>query len=480
VEDKELVAKLLKETPAVRRQVAVSLHRGSGTQKLWAALAQLHDGKDRWYLEALGIGAVGNEDACFDTWLAAVGERWNTAAGRDIVWRMRATKSAGLLAKLIEDGATPAGEKMRYLRAFDFLPPSEGRTEALVELATSGKAAEDIAREALTRLKGSKEPAVVKALQGALDKAKGTAQFVELVRDFGAMGQGAALLDTAVKLGGDPVANDAVKLIFNEPDADKLIDNGLAGANGTGVVNLLGNSGSSRATSRLVSLAGNTQQKAELRKSAVQALARTQAGAEALIKSAKDGKFPEDLKLAAASALRSVQYVKLEQDIASLFPMPGAQGGKPLPSVAELVKLKGDVAKGKAVFERAEATCVLCHKVGSAGVDVGPGLSEIGTKLPKEALYESILSPNAGLSMGFETQQFFLKDGSGAAGIVRSETGDEIVLVLPGGATQKVTKKNIAKREKLTTSLMPTGLNAMLTQDELVNLVEYLASLKKP
>jgi len=37
----------------------------------------------------------------------------------------------------------------------------------------------------------------------------------------------------------------------------------------------------------------------------------------------------------------------------------------------------------------------------------------------------------------------------------------------------------VVKREKLSTSLMPAGLSAVLSQDDLVHLVEYLASLKK-
>ncbi|HZJ15505.1 MAG TPA: hypothetical protein VFD27_10665, partial [Chthoniobacteraceae bacterium] len=63
-------------------------------------------------------------------------------------------------------------------------------------------------------------------------------------------------------------------------------------------------------------------------------------------------------------------------------------------------------------------------------------------------------------------------------GIVRSETADELVLALPGGVATKFARNQIAKREKLTTSMMPSGLNQALSQDDLVNLVEYLASLK--
>jgi putative heme-binding domain-containing protein len=231
---------------------------------------------------------------------------------------------------------------------------------------------------------------------------------------------------------------------------------------------------------RILAIVTKPEQQPELRHAAIRALARTQAGAEALVDLAKSGKFPEELKLATASALAFVQYPNLKEAIAQHFPSPNALGGQPLPPIAELVKIKGDIARGRAVFERMEATCITCHRIGDKGVDFGPGLAEIGTKLPKETLYESIISPNAGVSMGFETWQLTLKDGSAALGLIRSETADEVIVALPGGATTKVAKQQIAKRDKLPTSMMPSGLNLTLSKDDLVNLVEYLASLKKP
>lgn len=480
-EDRALMAKLMRDTPAVRRQIAIALHGGKEIDKLWAALAMQHDGKDRWYLEALGIGAAGNEDACLDAWLAMSGGKWNTPAGHDIIWRLRSAKAASYLAKLIEDPSVRQEEKPRYLRAFDFLPGGEERTKALVELATSGKTADEIAREALVRLKGTDlnaQPAVASALKSAMEKAKGTPQFIELARDFGFKGQGAELLTTAVKFAADPLAGEAVRLTLEDPKANEVLSTAFASASANDVINLLGTTATTRGLDRLASLANDPQQKIEIRQASVRALARTQPGAERLVKLAQSGKFPEDLKSTAAGALALVQYANLKDQIAQHFPMPNALGGQPLPPVSELVKIKGDAAKGKAVFERAESSCVTCHKIGDKGADFGPALAEIGGKLPKEALYDAIINPNAGVSMGFETWQFTLKDGGAAMGILRSETAEDAVLALPGGATMKLNKPDIVKRTKLTNSMMPSGLNQSLSKADLIDLVEYLASLK--
>lgn len=473
-----LVAKILGDNSAVRREVALSLHGGKDIAKLWTALAQQHDGKDRWYLEALGIGCAGNDDACLDAWLGAVGDKWNTPAGRDIIWRTRAAKSAGLLAKILSDESISAEEKPRYLRAFDFLPASDEKAKALVLLATSGKA-DDISREATMRLKGNNTPAVAEALKGVLAKSKGTAQFVELVRDFSIGGQAQELFDTALAIGNDPAAVEAAKLMIADSVWEKIVNAALDAGKTAEVFNLLVVSGTQRGIAFVGGIVGNTEANIERRKAAVTALARTQAGAKALVKFAKDGQLADELKTTAATALRLVQYASLEAEIAQLFPKPAALGGKPLAPIAELVKIQGDIAKGKAIAERAESSCVTCHRIGAVGADFGPGLSEISAKLPKEAIYDAIVNPNAGVTMGFETTQLALKDGGAAMGIVRSETAQEVVLALPGGATQKFAKANIAKRDKLATSMMPSGLNQAFTQDDLVNLVEYLASLKK-
>jgi len=475
-----VVAKLIKDpSAAVRRELIISTRGKKEAAATWAALAAQYDGKDRWYLEALGIGAAGNDAIFLAAWLTAISDKWNTPAGRDIVWRLRAPKSATLVAEIIEDKSIPENEKPRFMRAFDFMPRSDEKRNALIQIGTSTKAPGGLVREALKRLKQSQRPEVLAAFKNALDEAKGTTYFVELAADFGSNGRHQELLDIALANPGHQAANMAIEMIMNE-GGQALVEKALEGDKALAVIKVIGTSSSPKGVEYLEALIADPKQKPELRQASVKALASTQRGAERLVQLAKDGKLDDASKTTAGSALRMVQYDKLKNDIEKLFPAPATLGGKSLPPIAELVKTQGDITKGKIVFEKAESTCITCHKIGDKGVDFGPALTEIGSKLPKEALYDAIINPNAAISMGFEAVQLTTNNGGGGTGIIRSETAEEIALALPGGVPpQKFAKKSVIKSEKLPTSLMPSGLNQALTQDDLVDLVEYLSSLKK-
>lgn len=122
-------------SPAVRRELAIALRydKSDAMPGLWAKLATAYDGKDRWYLEALGIGSDVRAEECFDAYLSAVKGRWDTPAGRDITWRIRAPKAAEAMVSLIADPSRPLNETDRYFRSLEFHDPVV-RTEALRRL----------------------------------------------------------------------------------------------------------------------------------------------------------------------------------------------------------------------------------------------------------------------------------------------------------------------------------------------------------
>ena len=450
----------------------------------WLALAKKHDGKDRWYLEALGIGGAGRDDRAMKAWLASVGNEWNTPAGRDIVWRVRSPLALEYATKLLTNKNADESTLPRYLRAFDFLPDGEAKNDALLRAAEGNIARVTLEADILQRLSRTalKDDARVnKVLGTALAAAKGTPGYLELVQAFSRADLLREVLENAVRNPKEPGSREAIKfLLTQQQEGMKLLRAALTTPDAEALVGLLAGLTDKQALTLLYSVIVGEKQQPTLRQAAIKALALTSGGALELVGLAESGKLPAELKPVAQSALAMVQYPGISERASKVFPPAQAAGGKALPPIAELVKMKGDAEKGKVLFAKAESSCTLCHRVGSIGVDFAPGLSEIGSKLGKDAIFDSILNPNAGISMGFETTELKLKNGSSALGIVRSETDGNVVLVLPGGVTNTFKKDQIAGRTKLPVSMMPSGLQALFSQEDLVNLVEYLYSLKTP
>jgi hypothetical protein len=365
-EDRELMGTLMRDaSPQVRRQIALSLTGTKEIARLWSALALQHDGRDRWYLEALGIGARGNEEACFTEWLGAVGDKWNSPAGRDIIWRMRTSRTAGYLAKILQDQAIAAAEKPRYLRAFDFLPEGSEKTTALVQLAALGKADESVAIEALQRLKDvdlSRHPEAQTALQNLLASTRGTARYVDLVRDFKITGQSAGFAGIyrarSGESGGDRGDENAARK--RSERAHHRAQRGRKPRGHRGARQYRGSAHSRAAAAD----PRRCHQRSGASPAGGRALAQSQAGIGAMIDLAKNGQFPAELQFAAASALAAVQNARFRGEIAQHFALPNAAGGQAMPPTGELVKRKGDLAKGKLVYEKVESTCVTCHRIG--------------------------------------------------------------------------------------------------------------------
>ncbi|HKS38270.1 MAG TPA: hypothetical protein VJW76_13825 [Verrucomicrobiae bacterium] len=335
--------------------------------------------------------------------------------------------------------------------------------------------------EALTRLgpeKVNANPKLKEALDRVIEATKGTPQFVELVRDFGIKNQNPALLEIALRHSNTSSGVDAARLIIDNQDWALLKDS-LESTNALKTAEVLGNTGDKRVVPLLAPLVVHLQRDVGLRKQAVRSLAQIQEGAAHVLQLAKEEKLPGDLKFTAATELHNVRWPILKAEAAPLLPLPQGQNAQPLPPIAELMKMKGDAVKGSEVFRRDMVACIKCHQVNREGIDVGPNLSEIGTKLGKDALYESILDPSAGISFGYEAWQIELKNGDEAFGLIVSETADEIAMKAQTGIVTKHKKPDVTKREKQKLSIMPAGLQQAMTTQELVDLVEYLSSLKK-
>jgi putative membrane-bound dehydrogenase-like protein len=467
-------------SPQVRRECAIALRHSQSSEapRLWEKLAMQYAGDDRWYLEALGIGADAQWDAFFDAWRNAVGGKWNAAVNRDIVWRSRSKETPTLLAALIKDAATSAPDRDRYFRSFDFINGPE-KQAALVELLSASPAA--VVFEALSRLKGTdldSIPAAKSAVVNLLDQNRGTPRFIEIVRDFKIKGQEPGLLEIALKNSGVSVGADAMRLIVNSGQQDILMTS-LSGTSTAAAIEALGNTGEKSVVPLLAPMVTELTRDVAIRKQAVRALAKVHAGAMELLGLAEAGKLPADLRLTTSTALNYANWPDVKDRAAKDLPPPEGQDSKPLLPISLLVRTPGDPVNGAAVYRRDAVGCIKCHQVNGEGTEFGPNLSEIGGKLGKDALYEAILDPSAGISFGYEGWQITLKDGNEASGLLVNETPDELAIKTVGGIVTRYRKSEITNRTKHKVSLMPEGLQKTMTAQELADLVEYLSTFKK-
>ena len=172
--------------PQVRREVAIALHQNKSNNAgaLWAQLAAQYDGQDRWYLEALGIGADKQWDTFIPIWQSRSAEQVNTPAGRDIIWRSRTSKALPLLAAHISDTKVDSASRLRYFRAFDFINSPEKEKTLLALLENTGPKRDEIVLTALNHINAEtlpKSPKLKAALYETLASTKGTRTFVDLV-----------------------------------------------------------------------------------------------------------------------------------------------------------------------------------------------------------------------------------------------------------------------------------------------------------
>lgn len=465
-------------SPQVRREVAIAI-RGNNSPEaanIWAALAGQYNGKDRWYLEALGISADPNADLYFNTWLKKVGNDWNKPANRDIVWRSRSKAAMPLLAQLIT--SADDNEMLRYFRAFDFhTDPS--KQKVLTSLITSSKDAKLLyALKHVDAENFRMTPAVRAKLNTVLDKNKGQLEFVELVALYNLKNKARDLLEVAMQYPDSASGREASRVLLNW-DRQDLFEKVLASNKKDETIALIKSLRphiyDPKTMLLMEDIFMDSTRDVEVRTLAVRAFAGPWQSENRLLELARANKIPQVMHVAAGGVFQAAWRGDIREEGAKYIKLPGSKEGAPLPAVSVLVNSEGNANRGKEVFK---TLCSNCHQINNEGTNFGPDLSEIGAKLSKEALYNSILFPDQGINFGYEGYRIQLKDGSTVIGKIVSETEEQIDLQYIT-SQQTVDKAQVVSRTKMETSLMPGNLHSSMSQQELVDLVEYLSGLKK-
>lgn len=370
------------------------------------------------------------------------------------------------------------------------------------------RAKDDLFIETLSRLEGVDINANEKLktrLLAVLGRNKGTSAYVEMAARFNLRDLSDELVKLAVEKPTDSAGVAAAKQLIKWDELarlKKVVDTGVlpggsaapiapdsppAIAAASAALTALGYTSDAKAWPVIEAVIADDKRAKPVRTAAIAAMGLGRAGEKRLLELAKAGKLSDDLHFAAGNVLLASTDPTIQAEAGKHLKLPPSVNSKPLPPIAQLAQRTGDASNGPRVFKK--INCIQCHRVAPApgngaagepfGADFGPALSEIGSKLPKDALYTAILDPSAGIEHNYEGTRIETDDGEDIVGIVVSDTADLLTLKLPGGVQRKYAKSSILARDKIKSSLMPQGLQLAMTEQELVDLVEWLSGLKK-
>jgi putative heme-binding domain-containing protein len=137
----------------------------------------------------------------------------------------------------------------------------------------------------------------------------------------------------------------------------------------------------------------------------------------------------------------------------------------------------GDPAHGQQLFR--EKGCSGCHLARGEGGSKGPDLSLIGSQRSVANLRESILDPNAKVSLEYWVAKITLENGETYTGFLRTEGAYTVEMLDFSKGLKSLSVHDFRKFEIDKTSIMPS-YQGRLSDGEVNDLVAYLWSLKRP
>jgi cytochrome c oxidase cbb3-type subunit III len=139
------------------------------------------------------------------------------------------------------------------------------------------------------------------------------------------------------------------------------------------------------------------------------------------------------------------------------------------------VRLSGDPARGKPLFE---TNCASCHVVRGQGGVGGPELTDIGARRSAAHLREAVLDPNTAVPEGFLVVSVTTANGQRVRGVRFNEDSFTLQLRDAGARIHSFRKSDLRDIQKEPgVSTMP-GYKDTFKAGELDDLIAYLASLR--
>lgn len=134
-----------------------------------------------------------------------------------------------------------------------------------------------------------------------------------------------------------------------------------------------------------------------------------------------------------------------------------------------------NLVEGKALLTK---HCLVCHKLGTEGHEVGPNFVEVANQ-PDDALLQEILAPSRKIDPQFRNFVVVTAAGKVLNGVIGSESATSVTLHQQEGKSETILRKDIDEMNASDVSLMPADLYKNISPRELADLLGYLRSSLK-
>jgi len=134
------------------------------------------------------------------------------------------------------------------------------------------------------------------------------------------------------------------------------------------------------------------------------------------------------------------------------------------------LRLQGDRRRGQLIFQK---HCQSCHQLEGQGHRVGPDLSGVQSR-PREALLVDLFDPSREVPPDYRSFVLVTKRGQILTGLLASETAATVTLRRAEGIEETAPRTEIEALHATQKSLMPEGMEQVLSFQDVADLVEVL------
>jgi putative heme-binding domain-containing protein len=223
-------------------------------------------------------------------------------------------------------------------------------------------------------------------------------------------------------------------------------------------------------------LRGWPQYSAPAKQAALAALTGREDRTTALLTAIEKGMIaPGDLSASQIESLARHKNAKLaahaRKALASVIPPSREEVAAKFKDAAAL---RGDASRGKVQYL---GRCMVCHRAEGQGMEIGPDLVTVKSK-GRDALLAAIIDPHKEVAPQYIAYEVNTKDGASYTGMIARDDATGLALKIMGGAEIAIPRANVKGSSSSGKSLMPDGLEAGLSVQDMADLLTYIEELK--